>query len=53
MTEERFIEAVIQAYCDLLAAAMPVTFFIAGCNLIFNTVVNAFTKGILTFGGRQ
>ena len=53
MTSAQFLEQIIEAYGVILSASLPVTLFIAGCNLIFNTVVNAFTSGKLSFGGRQ
>lgn len=53
MTSTEFLEQVITAYGVILASSLPVTLFIAGCNLLFNTVITAFTTGKLSFGGRQ
>lgn len=45
-----FYNAVLNGYQSLLAAALPVAFFIAACNVGFNVLISAFSGGKLRFG---
>lgn len=47
-----FVQACISAYIDVIEIALPITFFIAGCNIAINMIVGAFTGGRLHIGGK-
>lgn len=48
-----FVQAVIDAYGKLVAASMPLVFFIGACNLSINILINAAFQGKLKIGGRS
>lgn len=47
-----FVHEVLMGYKSLVAAAAPVAFVIAACNIGINIILKAFTNGKLQIGGR-
>lgn len=47
-----FFSVCCAAYAEVLSIALPVALFFAGCNIIINTVIDAFTRGKLRLGGK-
>lgn len=52
MDTSSFISEVLSGYKDLVAAGLPIVFFIGACNVAINTIVSAAFGGELRFGRR-
>lgn len=50
--DNEFVVAVITAYGEVISVALPITFFIAACNIGINVIVSAFLGGRLHLGGK-
>lgn len=50
--DSEFVRIVIEGYKDVVVLAVPVTFFIAACNIGINMIVSAFMGGRLHMGGK-
>ena len=46
-----FYQWAIDAYAKLIAACMPIVFFIGACNMAINILINAAFHGKLKIGG--
>lgn len=51
MNNQDFVNAVINAYGQIVAAAAPIAAFIAACNIGINLILKAFTGHDLRIGG--
>ena len=47
-----FLTECITAYTQLIVQALPVVFFIGGCNIAINMICSAFFRGDLKIGGK-
>lgn len=50
--DSAFVQSCMSAYTAIIQNALPVALFFAGCNIIVNTTIDAFTRGKLRIGGR-
>lgn len=50
--DSQYVQFAISAYASLVGLAMPVVFLIGACNIAFNMIYSAFSRGKFRFGGQ-
>lgn len=50
--DSAYVQACMNGYAAVIQNALPVALFFAGCSIIVNTVITAFTSGKLRIGGK-
>lgn len=50
--DSEIVTMVIDGYKQIVVIAVPITFFIAACNIGINMIISAFTGGRLHMGGK-